>query len=150
MGSLRRTSMALAAISALVLGVAGVVSAQDEAPSHPMALDLLSAGVIGQEDLGGVTILKEGLRNDADEDVGTAVWRCSNAEGVAWVCTVYLELESGTSTAAGSIVAEGRFEGFVGESFAVTGGTGAWADARGDATLTATDEEFRWHLEFVG
>jgi hypothetical protein len=142
--------MAIGAISAMVVGLAGVVSAQEEAASRPATLELVSAGVIGEKDLGGVTLLKEGLRNDADEDVGTAVWQCSSAEAVAWVCTVYLELDPGTGTAAGSIVAEGRFEGFNGESFAITGGTGAYADARGDATLSADPDHFRWQLEFVG
>jgi hypothetical protein len=94
-----------------------------------------------------LSLLKERLRDRAGQDIGTAVWQCANAEAVAYLCEVYLDLTPEASTGEGTIMAEGRFEGFNGEELAVTGGTGAYAGARGGAILSVVDDEFVWRLE---
>ena len=94
-------------------------------------------------------MLKERLQDAEGQDVGTAVWHCTSAEDVAWICEAYLDLTANAPSGEGTIVAEGLFEGFTGESLAVTGGTGAYAGARGDATLSVVNELFTWQLALV-
>jgi hypothetical protein len=132
---------ALLAIALLGVGVNG----QEAVTSTPTVMDLVSAGVSAE----GGGLIKEGLLDADGNAVGSAVWDCTNAEGVAWPCRVILSLEAGPSTSEGSIVLDGLFEGFSGESLAVTGGSGAYATVRGDATLTAPEAGFTWHLELA-
>jgi hypothetical protein len=47
------------------------------------------------------------------------------------------------------VVLDGLFNGFNDESVAVTGGTGAYANVRGTATLTVIDDQFAWVLHLI-
>jgi hypothetical protein len=154
-GTTRVATIGAAALLALAT-VGGMVNAQSTDEGDATVLTLVSAGTIGQAEIGGATgergsstLLKEALLDADGRDAGTVVWHCANAEAVAWVCEAYLDLTAGGSTAEGSIVAQGLFEGFNGESLAVTGGTGAYADAHGDVTLSVLDDEFTWRLELL-
>jgi hypothetical protein len=148
-----RTALAATMTGLTLAAVGGAVSAATESEMQTTAIDLVSAGPISEatfpSDDGSMalSLLKERLRDDTGKDIGTAVWRCANAEAVAYLCEVYLDLAPEASSGGGTMVAEGRFEGFNGEELAVTGGTGAYAGARGEATLSVVDDEFVWHLE---
>ena len=88
-------------------------------------------------DAGKVSVnqLVESLSDADGNAVGQTFWDCTNAEPVGWFCTLILDLDAGPYTEDGTIVIQGLFDGFNGETLAVTGGTGAYANARGDATL---------------
>jgi hypothetical protein len=150
-----RNVLGAAMVGVAVAAVGGTVSAVDDGEAPPTAIELVGGGVISEatfpSDDGSMalSLLKERLHDRAGQDVGTAVWRCSIAEAVAHLCEVYLDLSPEASTGEGTIIAEGRFEGFSGEELAVTGGTGAYTGARGGATLSVQDDEFIWQLDLV-
>ena len=96
---------------------------------------------------GTIGALKERMIDADDATVGTLVWTCFKS--VAWTCTNVLTLKAGAFTEAGSIVMTGRFKGFTGESLAVTGGTGAYANVRGQATLTYVDDAWTTTLSLL-
>jgi hypothetical protein len=146
----RSVAAGSAAVLATLLA-AGVVIGQSADDTSPSTFRLTSSGSQGDWAApdGSSTLLKEGLLDAHGQDAGTAVWRCSSAEKVAWVCEAYLDLVATSDTAEGSIVAQGLFDGFNGESLAITGGTGAYRGVRGEATLSVEDDKFTWTLAVV-
>ena len=90
MGHMRRAMVAIGAVTLLAVSLVGIASAQAPTSADPLVIELLSSGVISQSEPGagdvanGTTLLKEGLRDADDQDAGTAVWQCTNAESVAW------------------------------------------------------------------
>jgi hypothetical protein len=82
---------------------------------------------------------------DADGNVvGTHRCECLNATGphVGWFCSHVLSLRPGPYTESGSLIVSGLFRGFTGESAVITGGTGAYAGARGYAVATVEGNAF--------
>lgn len=78
-----------------------------------------------------IAVTKESL-DDADGNaVGTHRWNCAG-----WVCNDVIRLKAGPHTDRGTVTVAGNFRGFNGESWAVTGGTGAYVNVRGYMTLT--------------
>jgi hypothetical protein len=67
---------------------------------------------------------------------------CLSSARVAWQCTGVASLKAGSHTEQGSITYTGNFAGFNGETLAVTGGTGAYEDARGTVMLSIIDDRF--------
>lgn len=152
----RTRGAAIGVTALLAVALIGGVAGAQGSDATPRVIELVSSGNISEAATastpeGGVgsTLLKERLLDADGQEVGTAVWHCTSAEEVAWVCEAYLDLGPGAYTADGAIVAQGLFEGFSGESLAVIGGTGAYADARGEATLAVVDDAFTWHLELM-
>jgi hypothetical protein len=84
---------------------------------------------------------------DADgARVGTIRWNCT--DGADWHCTVVYGLK-GSDDERGTVVATGIFRGFNGESLAVTGGTGAFANVRGIVVLSVGDDGFTHTLDLI-
>ena len=54
--------------------------------------------------------------------------------GTPWVCTSVITLKAGPHTELGTVVTTGIFD-YDGSTWAVTGGTGAYANVRGSATV---------------
>ena len=61
---------------------------------------------------------------------------------LASYCTGAIALSDAARTGAGTIIFAGLFEGFKGESLAVTGGTGSYAGAQGTMVLKVEDGRF--------
>lgn len=85
---------------------------------------------------GNISVFREPLLDADANHVGNARVECVSARGVAWYCTTIATLHAGPFTQEGTIVYTGLFRGFNGEELAVTGGTGAYQNVRGYATLT--------------
>ena len=137
---------ACAGAALLIAALASVSSGQGAGIAAPTSFQLQSTGVIAEAEGGQVA---EGLEDADGNPAGKVYWDCTMAEKVAWFCDAVLALEDGATTDAGTIVVQGLFDGFNGESFAVTGGTGAYANVRGSATLSAKDEAFTWDLDLI-
>lgn len=90
---------------------------------------------------GGISHLKEQLIDVDGDPAGTQVWDCFGSK-VTDSCTNIVTLRSGPHAERGTVVITGIFRGFNGEKFAVTGGTGAYGNVRGYATLTVEGGEF--------
>jgi allene oxide cyclase-like protein len=57
-----------------------------------------------------------------------------NKGGTPWVCTYVITLKAGPHTEQGTVVTTGIYD-FDSSTFAVTGGTGAYENVRGYATM---------------
>ena len=142
----RTIGMACAIGALLTASLASVSSGQGSGLVEPTSVELRSSGVIAEAESGQIS---EGLEDAAGNPAGTVYWDCTMAEKVAWFCDAVLALEDGETTDLGTIVVTGMFDGFNGESLAVTGGTGAYANVRGSATLSVKDEAFTWDLDLI-
>lgn len=91
---------------------------------------------------GSIWLLREPVVDVDGNAVGTFRIQCIHASGIGRTCTDVAVLKPGPHTDAGTIVMTGLFRGFNGESLAVTGGTGAYANVRGHMTLTVEGGEF--------
>lgn len=126
---------------------------------------LISGLLVGISYGGGVTeptvveltsgkVLKEGadqVREVAKDVDGTRVgkirWNCD--PGIDWHCTIVYSLLPGDHTGRGTVVATGIFGGFNGERLALTGGTGAYANAQGFLVLAGDGGELRHTLHLL-
>jgi hypothetical protein len=97
---------------------------------------------------GGLSMMRAAVADRNDDPVGNVVWNCIQSK-VAWLCDLILTLEDGPYTQSGQVMTSGRFLGFNGESVGVVGGTGAYANARGEATLSTDGDEFLLTLELL-
>lgn len=91
---------------------------------------------------GNLSVFREPLLDADANHVGNVRVECVTARGVAWYCTTIATLHAGPFTQEGTIVYTGLFRGFNGEELAVTGGTGAYQNVRGYATLTVQNDLF--------
>jgi Dirigent-like protein len=91
---------------------------------------------------GTISVFREPLLDADEHHVGNARVECTSAGHVAWFCTAIVTLHAGPFTQEGSVVYTGLFGGFNGEELAVTGGTGAYQNVRGYATLTVEGDLF--------
>jgi dirigent-like protein len=94
---------------------------------------------------GLITLSKDPISDGDGNTVGHQNQSCvvsgSGGKGTDWVCTYVITLTDGPHTESGTIVTTGlyRFDGPT--AFAVTGGTGAYANVRGYATLDSTGDQ---------
>ena len=80
---------------------------------------------------GTVAKFREPIEDADGNVVGQQFAECIASDGAGEICTLIEVLRDGPYTDPGTVVLTGRSNG----RLAVTGGTGAYANARGDATL---------------
>ena len=94
--------------------------------------------VFGRRGNALITLSKDSLFDVDDNEVGAQSEHCTTSEGrgggTPWVCTYVLRLKPGPHTERGTVVTTGIYR-FGPSTFAVTGGTGAYENVRGYATL---------------
>src|SRR6478736_1877005 len=128
---------ALALIATLVAG-AGAVAARDSAPAFVLYSE---NGVVQEFDLkhagdqATISVAMDELVDASGKSIGQHHWQCIRSS-LTWFCTGVMALNDAAQKGAGTIIVGGLFEGFNGESLAVTGGTGAYAGARGTVVLS--------------
>jgi len=106
--------------------------------SYPLSAS--GGGPAAQITLGKFTLF------DVDGNrVGTIHESCVNSETGPWICTLIHKLKAGPHTERGTVVTNGTwsFDPVIAADFAITGGTGAYANVRGFATW---DEEGTYSL----
>jgi hypothetical protein len=96
-----------------------------------------------------ITLYRGDLQDEDGNGVGSHRCDCVSARGIGATCTHILSLRSGPYTEHGQVVITGPFRGFSGERLAITGGTGAYASARGYATSTVDGDAFVTTLYLV-
>jgi hypothetical protein len=148
---LRRGSLAVGVLAIAALLSAVIVSGANAAGDGITEPTVIALSSTGATDAGSRTYIlrdTEGRRSgnisvfrepllDADENhVGNARVECTSVRRVAWYCTAIVTLHAGPFTQEGTVVYTGLFRGFNGEELAVTGGTGAYRNARGHAALS--------------
>lgn len=82
---------------------------------------------------GTVAKFREPIEDADGNVVGRQFAECVASQGAGEICTLIQVLRDGPYTDPGTIVLTGLSNG----TFAVTGGSGAYANVRGDATLEA-------------
>jgi hypothetical protein len=113
---------------------------------QPQVIEVFSGENLAERSKGLVNQLREEALDVSGVRVGTIRWNC--ADGADWHCTLVYGLK-GSEDERGSVVATGIFRGFNGESLAVTGGTGAFANVRGVVTLSVGDGRFTHTLDLI-
>jgi hypothetical protein len=152
----RNLGAVVLAAALLVSTLAGLSYGGQSGIDEPEEITLLSPGgtffgVRVEDSEGndaGIDFARDRVSDVDGNRVGTVRTRCLNG-GIVWACTSIVSLRSGVHTEDGTVVLEGLFGGFNGESVAVTGGTGAYANVRGTATLTVIDDQFAWVLHLI-
>ena len=86
-------------------------------------------------DEASIGMATDSLTNAHGKAVGEHLWQCMNSS-LAWYCTGVIALTDAARSGAGTITFAGLFEGFNGESLALTGGTGSYAGAEGTVVLS--------------
>jgi hypothetical protein len=82
------------------------------------------------------------LSEDVDGNpIGKVRVVCIDSAGVMLQCFGVATIKAGPHNEAGTITFYGNFSGFNGEVQAVTGGTGAYENARGTVTNTVIDDQ---------
>lgn len=81
---------------------------------------------------GLLTVARDPIFDADGTRVGSHRMQCVVGD---WQCNVVLELKAGPYTELGTVVTSGIFRWEEGSTFAVTGGTGAYENVRGSATL---------------
>jgi hypothetical protein len=91
-----------------------------------------------------VTVSDDALLDVDGTRVGRQSYQCTTSgpagrgPGTPWVCTYVVTLADGPYTDAGTVVTTGIYT-FGTDTFAVTGGTGAYENIRGTATMEAVE-----------
>lgn len=99
-------------------------------------------------DEASITVAKDRLKDADGKFVGKHHWQCLGSSFASY-CTGAIALVDTASTDAGTIMVGGLFEGFNGETLAITGGTGAYAGARGTVKLSVKDGRFARTVRFM-
>ena len=145
--------LSVIAVVVLLLAIAaGVVAAAGKGsggqPNDPIALYGGDEGSMQNfslrntdQDEATISVSTELLADKGGNIVGDQYWQCLNSS-IAWHCTSVIILTAAAPTGAGTITLEGLFDGFNGESLAVTGGTGAYASAQGSVVLSVEGDRF--------
>ncbi len=136
----------LAGILLVSVALVGVSYGDTTRITDPQVIELVSGDPLKEASQGILTQLREVALDTEGARVGTIRWNCAN--GADWHCTLVYGLR-GSAAERGTVVATGIFRGFSGESLAVTGGTGAFANVRGVVVLTVVDEEFVHTLDLI-
>ena len=137
---------ALAGILLVSVALVGVSYGDAARINDPQVIELVSGDPLKEASQGILTQFREAALGKDGARVGTIRWSCAN--GADWHCTLVYGLR-GSASERGSVVATGIFRGFTGESLAVTGGTGVFANVRGVVVLTVVDEEFVHTLDLI-
>ena len=143
-----KTTVMGALIAALLASglLVGVSLGDTTRIAAPLSVELVSGESLKDVTKGIQHQLREEALDDSGARVGAIRWDCAN--GADWHCTVVYSLH-GSVDERGTIVAAGIFRGFTGESLAVTGGTGAYANVRGSIELTAEPDGYTHSLELI-
>ncbi len=158
-GAERRRGRSLAvgalALAVLLSGlVVSVAAAAGSGITDPTVIALSSVGATERNSRtyplrdadgkrsGSISVYREPLLDADDNPVGNVRTECFGAGHVVSSCSSIVILHAGPHTEDGSVVFTGLFRGFNGEALAVTGGTGAYENVRGYATLTVEGELF--------
>ena len=143
-----KTTMTGALIAALLASglLVGVSQGDTTRIAAPLTVELVSGASLKEVTKGIQHQLREEALDDSGTRVGTIRWDCAN--GADWHCTVVYSLR-GSVDERGTVVAAGIFRGFTGESLAVTGGTGAYANVRGSIELSVGSDGFTHTLELI-
>jgi hypothetical protein len=92
----------------------------------------------GRRGTAWITMSSDQLFDVDDNRVGRQSYDCTSSEGrgegTPWVCTFVLSLKDGAYTDRGTVTTTGIYR-FDISRFAVTGGTGAYENVRGYATM---------------
>jgi hypothetical protein len=140
--ALNGTLVAGLLVSGLLVGVSiGSPARIDE----PQVIEVFGGDVLVETSRGLVSQLREEALDADGARIGTIRWNCAN--GADWHCTLVYGLKG--SGDRGTVVATGIFRGFSGESLAVTGGSGAFANVRGVVTLSVSDGGFTHTLDLI-
>jgi dirigent-like protein len=155
----RLTICALAAALLLSGMLMGVSYAGGSGITQPQVIELsLGHGGAGRgfpikdEDggrTGQMNVLREVLLDADGNQVGNLTSMFLFAKGVVWQDVATFTLKAGPHTEAGTVAVMGNFRGFNGESMAVTGGTGAYQNARGFVTLGADGHVLTYTLNLI-
>ena len=144
-------------VSGMLMGAAYGAGAGITEP-QVIALTLGSEGGAGRgfsiEDetgrrTGHLDVLRETLLDAEGNQVGDLRSMFLSAKRVTWQDVAVLTLIDGPNTDEGTVTFMGTFDGFNGESMAVTGGTGAYENVRGTVTLSVIDDEFTYTLHLI-
>jgi hypothetical protein len=124
-----------------MLAGAAAVSAKVTAPAQDNMILYSAEGTIqefalhnGDGDEGTVGVARDQLTDGNGNNVGRHHWQCMRSD-LSWYCTGVISLKDTAKTDKRTITVAGLFYGFNGESFAITGGTGAYAGASGTVVL---------------
>lgn len=141
-------------VAMLVVG-AGAVAAKAPPPTNAFVLYSGDDGVVQgfalrnhDKDEASISAAKDQLTDANGTTVGEHNWQCLESS-LAWYCTGVIALTSASQQGAGMIMVAGLFEGFNGESLAITGGTGAYAGARGTVVLTFDGARFARTVKLI-
>ena len=145
----RTLGAALAATLAIAIAAGGVASGRGAGITAPIDVQVYLAGDPVEGDAGGTAMSRERLVDADGDEVGTIVVQDTLVKRVAWTMSAYLKIKSNASIEAGTITVSGLFRGFNGETLAVTGGTGAYENVRGTATLSVENDRFTWTLHLI-
>jgi hypothetical protein len=90
-----------------------------------------------------ITVSSDPLSDADGTRVGTYSYDCTTSDGrgggTPWVCTAVVSLKDGAHTDRGTVTTTGIYR-FDTSRFAVTGGTGAYENVRGYATMEVVDK----------
>ena len=81
----------------------------------------------------------DGTRVGHQSEQCTVSYGRNDKGGTPWLCTYVITLKAGPHTEPGTVVTTGIYH-FGGETYAVTGGTGAYENVRGYATMVVVDD----------
>jgi hypothetical protein len=137
------TLIATLLVSGTMIGVSIGTPARID---QPLVIEVFSGNDLAEASRGLVNQVREEALDADGARTGTIRWNCAN--GADWHCTLVYGLK-GPEDERGTVVATGIFRGFNGESLAVTGGTGAFANVRGVVTLSVSDGEFIHTLDLM-
>jgi len=87
---------------------------------------------------GLITVARDPLFDVDGTQVGSQRTQC--VVSASWVCTWLVALKDGPYTESGTIVTTGIYGWEEGSTLAVTGGTGAYENVRGSATLESASD----------
>lgn len=156
---MRKLSVGLVAAALLMSGaMVGVSFAGGEGIEQPevieLSLDLcgdqcrgfeLTDVVFGRRGTAWIVTSEDPVFDVDGAKVGHQSYDCTvsygrnDKGGTPWLCTFVITLESGPHTETGTVVTTGIYD-FDGSTFAVTGGTGAYENVRGYATMVLVDD----------
>lgn len=154
----RKLSVGLIAVVLLISGgLVGVSFAGGGGITEPQSIELsldvcgpscrgfeLRDPIFGRRGTAWVVVSEDALFDVDGTKVGHQSGQCTvsygrNEGGTPWVCTYVVTLRAGPHTELGTVVTTGIYD-FDGSTFAVAGGTGAYENVRGNATLEAVGE----------
>jgi len=153
---MRKLSVGLVAVALLMSGaMVGVSFAGGEGIEQPEVIELsleicgakckgyaLRDPIFGQGN-GFMTLSHDPVFDVDGNKVGNQEESCVVSKGTAFVCSYVITLKDGPHTENGTVVTTGIYRFGDPTAFAITGGTGAYANVRGYAALeTSGGQEF--------